>query len=192
MARLCNDLGPNARRIGAVNAVRIEAGGKLVGEMFDGEGLIATADTSGMAYKGRRVLIVGTGGAGRAVAFAMAAAGAKHVALINRSAARAEQLLADLKRHFPRVDASISTAGARDMDLVVNCTSLGLHAGDPLPLDAATIAPGTDVIDIIAVRDTELMAAAKAKGCKVVGGRPMVELQLDAQIAFCGISPSLS
>ncbi len=46
-------------------------------------------------------------------------------------------------------------------------------------------------IDIIAVRETELMQAARAKGCKVVGGRPMVELQLDAQLAFIGAPPML-
>ena len=66
-----------------------------------------------------------------------------------------------------------------------------MHAGDAPPLDLASLTRETDVIDIIAVRETELMQAAKAKGCRVVGGRPMVELQLDQQMAFIGMPPSL-
>jgi shikimate dehydrogenase len=110
---------------------------------------------------------------------------------MNRTPERAERLAADLAAHFPAVARRVSTTGARDVDLVVNCTSLGLHAGDPLPLDVDTIAPTADVIDIIAIRDTELMQAARARGCRVVGGRPMVELQLDAQVRFCGMPPKL-
>jgi shikimate dehydrogenase len=184
MAKLCHELGPNAKLTGAVNAVRIEPGGRLVGEMFDGLGLVATARQAGMAVAGRSVLILGAGGAGRAVAFALAAEGAARIGVWNRSAARAEALTADLVRAFPAVACAAGPADARGYDLVVQCTSLGLHAGDPLPLDSATLAASTDVIDIIAVRDTELMTAARARSCRVVGGRPMVELQLDAQIAF--------
>jgi shikimate 5-dehydrogenase len=54
-------------------------------------------------------------------------------------------------------------------------------------MDPATLAPPTAFVDIIAVRDTELMQAAAARGCTVVGGRPMAELQIDAQAAFIGL-----
>jgi shikimate dehydrogenase len=192
MAQLCSELGPNARVVGAVNAVRIEAGGRLVGEMFDGKGLIATARANDIGYTGRRVLILGAGGAGRAVAFAMAREGAGEIAIHNRTASRAEKLVADIKAAVPKANVRIAAADARNIDLVVNCTSVGLHAGDAPPLDPTTMAAKTDLIDIIAVRETELMQAARAKGCKVVGGRPMVELQLDAQIAFIGMPPLLA
>jgi shikimate dehydrogenase len=191
MAQLCSELGPNAKMVRAVNAVRIEAGGRLVGEMFDGDGLIATARASGIGYRGRRVLILGAGGAGRAIAFAMARECAAAIGVYNRTAARAARLVADIKAQFPQAAAKVAAPDARDIDLVVNCTSVGLHAGDAPPLEFATLGPPTDVIDIIAVRDTELMQAARAKGCKVVGGRPMVELQLDAQLAFIGTPPML-
>ena len=192
MARLCSELGPNAKMVGAVNVARVEAGGRLVGEMFDGEGLVATAKANGIDYKGRRVLILGAGGAGRAVAFAMAQEGAGEIAIHNRTAARVQKLVADIKTHLPKADVSaVPAPDARHIDLVVNCTSVGLHAGDAPPLDLATLTRETDVIDIIAVRETELMQAAKAKGCRVVGGRPMIELQLDQQMAFIGMPPSL-
>lgn len=191
LAKLCAELGPTAKMIGAVNAVRIEAGGRLVGEMFDGDGLVATAETSGFAYKGQRVLIAGAGGSARAVAFALVAGGVTTLAVTNRTMARAEKLVADLKSHFPNAELRAATPDASGFDLVINCTSLGLHAGDACPIDIGTLMAKTDVIDIIAIRETELMQSAKAKGCKVVGGRPMVELQLDAQVAFFGTPPML-
>jgi shikimate dehydrogenase len=61
---------------------------------------------------------------------------------------------------------------------------LGLHATDPLPLDAESLEPGSAFCDIIAVRDTEIMAHAQARGCRVIGGRPMVDHQIAAQIDF--------
>ena len=79
----------------------------------------------------------------------------------------------------------------RGFDVVVQCTALGMHAGDPLPIDPATLAPPTALVEIVAVRETELMAAAAARGCTVVGGRPMAELQIDAQLAFIGRPPPL-
>jgi shikimate dehydrogenase len=191
LARICVELGPNARMIGAVNTVRIEAGGRLVGEMFDGDGLVASAQTSGIPYRERRVLIAGSGGSARAIAFALVAGGVAALAVTNRTTARATKLVEDLHTHYPKADLRVAAPDASGFDLVVNCTSLGLHAGDASPIDIATLSAKTDVIDIIAVRETELMQAATAKGCRVVGGRPMAELQLDAQVAFFGSPPKL-
>lgn len=69
-------------------------------------------------------------------------------------------------------------------DLVINCTALGLHANDQLPLDPEGLSPQTDVVDIIAARDTEFMAAAAAKGCRVIGGVPMAVGQIAAFSKF--------
>jgi shikimate dehydrogenase len=192
MVQLCSELGPNASMIRAVNAVRIGADGRLTGEMFDGEGLIAAARIGEIGYQGRRVLILGAGGAGRAVAFALAREGAGEISIHNRTTSRAEKLVADIKAALPRANVRVAAADPHNIDLIVNCTSVGLHAGDGAALDAATIAPKTDVIDIIAVRETELMRAARAKGCNVLGGRPMVEAQLEAQLAFIGMPPLLA
>lgn len=191
IAALCHSLGPNAALVGAVNTVRIEPDGRLAGEMFDGAGLLAAARANGMDPQGRRVLLVGAGGAGRAIAFAMAQAGAARIGVANRSGDRAARLARDVGAAFPGADVRVAAADAGGCDLVVNCTSLGLKAGDALPLDPATLAAPTGVIDIIAVRDTELMQAARARGCRVVGGRPMVELQFDAQLGFIGAPPGI-
>jgi len=68
--------------------------------------------------------------------------------------------------------------------LAVNATPMGLHAHDPLPLDPALLPADAALFDIVAARDTELMAAAKARGLRVLGGRPMIDHQLAHQIAF--------
>jgi shikimate dehydrogenase len=68
--------------------------------------------------------------------------------------------------------------------LAVNATSLGLHAGDALPFDPSHLPEGAAVFDIIAARDTELMVACAARGLAMIGGRPMIEHQIAAQIAF--------
>jgi shikimate dehydrogenase len=192
IAKLCRSLGPNAALVGAVNTVRVEPDGALAGEMFDGAGLLATARANGMDPKGRRVLLVGAGGAGRAIAFAMAQAGAAAIGIANRHPDRAERLVRDVAAALPEADARVTAPDAGGYDLVVQCTSLGLKPGDALPLDPATLRSGTDVIDIIAVRDTELLEAARSRGCRVVGGRAMVELQFDAQLGFIGAPPALS
>lgn len=184
MARLSAELGPNARLTGTANTVRIEEDGRLVGEMFDGVGLVEAAKAGGLPPAGKRVLLVGAGGAARAIAFGIAAEGPASLAIANRTAEKARELAAAVARHFPTVPVSAGPADATGKDLVVQATSLGLKPGEALPLDPATLAAGCGLFDIIAARDTELMAAAAARGCRVIGGRPMIEHQALAQIEF--------
>lgn len=189
IARLCDELGPDGRLTGAVNTVRFDPAGRLAGDMFDGFGLVEACRTNGVAVDGRSFLLLGAGGAGRAIAFALPAAGAAAVTIWNRSPERARGLADAVARAFPscRVSATPDVDGSGH-DVVVNCTSLGLHEGDPMPMDPATLAPSSAYVDIIAPRDTELMAAASERGCRVVGGRPMAELQVEAQLGFLGLT----
>jgi shikimate dehydrogenase len=82
------------------------------------------------------------------------------------------------------VRVRIGMAHAASAALAVNATSLGLHPGEPLAFDPALLGPGASVFDIIAARDTELVAAAQALGLSALGGRPMIEHQVSAQIDF--------
>jgi shikimate dehydrogenase len=132
----------------------------------------------------RPALIVGVGGAGTAIAFALLAAGVKDLILANRDPLRAERLGQELLAADPQVRLRIGMAHAASAALVVNATSLGLSPGDPLPFDPALLAAKAAVFDIIAARDTELVAAAQSLGLRAFGGRPMIEHQVNAQIAF--------
>jgi shikimate dehydrogenase len=181
---LCSRVGPEALRTGVANTLRREPDGSWAGESFDGFGFVEAARRHGMLRPGRPALIVGTGGAGTAIAFALAAAGVKDLVLVNREPERAGKLARELRDADPQVRVRLGLEHAADAGLAVNATSLGLHAGDPLPFDPAQLQPGTAVFDIIAARDTELMAASQACGLPTLGGRPMIDHQVSAQIAF--------
>ncbi len=183
MAKLCDELGPNARLTGTVNAVRFE-GDKLVGEMFDGVGLLIGQKENGIEVDGRSALIAGAGGAARAIAFAYLEAGVTRLGIYNRTEARAARLVEDIKAAMPDADVSIASSDPTGYQVICNSTSLGLHEGDPVPVDVDKLDATMDVVDIIAVRDTELMDAAAAKGCKVIGGVPMAVGQLSAFAGF--------
>ena len=185
MCRMCKTLGPGARLTGTANTVRIEPDGSLSGDMFDGLGLVDGARANGIEPRGKATLMLGAGGAGRAIAFALADAGVSRLTIANRTAAKAEALAAEVAEAFPDVPVAAGPAIATGCDVIIQTTSLGLKAEDALPMDAATLRPEMQLFDIIAVRDTELMQMARKIGLEtVVGGVPMIEHQARAQIAF--------
>ena len=184
MAKLCDELGPNAILTGTVNAVRFD-GDRLIGEMFDGVGLLIGQKEHDIEVAGRSALILGAGGAARAVAFAYIQEGVTRLGVYNRTTERAEKLVADIKAAMPDANVEIATDDPTGYDVIRNCTSLGLHQGDPVPTDISKLDAHMDIVDIIAVRDTELMDSAVAIRCKkVIGGVPMAVGQLAAFAKF--------
>jgi shikimate dehydrogenase len=172
MASLCDSLTDAAREAGAVNVVRRDPDGSLHGAMFDGEGFCAGLLAAGHAIAGRRFFIAGAGGAASGIGFALAAHGAAAITFFNRTRARAEALAARIAARYPAVH-----------DIVVNTTTLGLRADDPLPVDAALLEPPMLAVEIIMdPAETAFMRAAAARGCLVHPGRPM----LDEQITLIG------
>jgi len=192
MAKLCDELGPNAQLCGTVNVVRFD-NGRLVGEMFDGVGLLIGQKKNDIDVAGRGALILGAGGAARAVAFAYAKEGVSRLGISDRTMARAEKLAVAIKAAMPELDVAAVGPDPTGYDVICNCTSLGLHEGDPVPADTDKLTANMDVVDIIAVRDTELMDAARATGCKkVIGGVPMAVGQLSAFAKFLDPSNNAS
>jgi shikimate dehydrogenase len=181
---LCRWLGPEARRTGVVNTMRLHADGSWAGESSDGVGFVSAARAHGLLDPTRPVVIVGAGGAGKAIAFSLAAAGVSRIDLLDSEPGRAEALQQALLAQFPGLDAGTRRTHLRDSGLVVNATPLGLQATDDLPFDPGLLAADAALFDIIAARDTELMAACAARGLRVLGGRPMVDHQIAYQTAF--------
>lgn len=139
----------------------------------------------GIEPRGKAVLMLGAGGAGRAIAFALAAAGVARLTIANRTAAKAEALAAELATAFPQVPVAVGAGDAAGHAVIVQTTSLGLNPEDALPMDVASLTPAMQLFDIIAARDTQLMQQARTAGLRtVVGGRPMIEHQARARIAF--------
>ena len=141
-------LTPEAQRLGAVNTVRFEEGGKLSGHNTDGPGFLAAAKaTLDFDPVGRRVAVVGCGGAGRAVAITLAHAGAQ-VGLLDIDRDRVEAL-ADEIRGSGREAAVIDRAQIRDADLIAQCSPSGLAIFPEPAVRANEMRPGQCLYDIV-------------------------------------------
>jgi shikimate dehydrogenase len=164
-------LTPTAALLGAVNSV-MPVRGELVGDSTDGAGFLdALRADEGWDPSGRSCLVVGAGGAARAVIVALAERGAREVVVVNRTPERAGAAAA-LAPGVARVGAA-DEAGA--VDLVVNATPQGMDGDDHLPVDPARLGPGQLVVDLVyhpAI--TPLLASARDRGAVGVNGLGML------------------
>lgn len=182
---LCDELTTEARQVGAVNAVRRTADGRLIGGILDGEGFVRGLRTAGIDAAGQSVYLAGAGGAASAIAFALAKAGVRRLTVANRSADKARALLDRVVGAYPALQGGVGSADPSGHDLVVNGTSLGLRPGDALPLDADRLEPKQLVAEIIMEPAlTPLLVAAAARGCRTHPGAPMLAGQVELMAAF--------
>jgi shikimate dehydrogenase len=180
---LLDDIAPDAKMIGAVNTVRRE-GDRLIGENTDGKGFLRGLRESGIDPRGKRVVVLGAGGAARAITVELALAGAAELIVINRSVERGQSLVADLKArtnanaHFKPWDATYAIGP--ETDVLVNATSIGLYPDvDATPaVDLKSAQPALLVCDVIPnPPETRLIQAARALGLKTLTGLPMLVYQ---------------
>ncbi|MDP3411491.1 shikimate dehydrogenase [Bosea sp. (in: a-proteobacteria)] len=184
IARL-DEVSARARAVGAVNAARRRADGAWIGDIFDGVGLIGAVESLGMSPRGLKVGLVGAGGAGAAIAFALAEAGVATLAILDRDGARA----ADLCRRVAATGPLVPVAGAFDVgavDLLVHATPVGMAPGDGIAIEIAGLSSRTAVVDIVTKPATPLLQAAAALGCRHAGGGAMVAAQTAAILHFLG------
>jgi shikimate dehydrogenase len=185
---LCDALDDEGRRAGAINTVRREPGGRMVGTLFDGLGFVAGLRAHGHEPRGKRIYLVGAGGAGTALAFALAGAGAAHITLHNRSRAKAEDLARRVAAAFPGCATAIGTDDPRGHDIAVNATALGLGNTDPLPFDVGRAPPDMLIAEVIMKPETtRLLTAAKDRGCAIHQGKHMLDNQVGLMAAFIGM-----
>lgn len=177
---LCDTVDAAAGRVGAVNLVRRERDGSLRGYQFDGDGFCAGLEAEGHRLAGRDCLMVGAGGAAMAVAIGLADAGIASLTVANRTAARAETLVALANTAAGRNVAHTGPAEPRGGQLVINATSLGLSPDDPLPLDPATLDGTMLVAEVIAKPEfTPLLDEARRRGAAVHSGLHMLRAQVE-------------
>ena len=176
--RHCDETSERARVLEVCNVMRRTADGRWSGDMTDGGGFVDALKRNGFDPNGKRVLQVGAGGAGSAIALSLTMEGAS-VTLADLDTAKRDALIARLGRHGHKVAATdnVDPAG---FDLVVNATPAGMKPGDPLPVDAARLSAGQFVADVITIPAmTPLLEAAKAKGCRTQTGVEMFNAQVD-------------
>lgn len=175
---LLDALTDRARRIGSVNAVRRNADGSLLGDNLDGQGFVDGMAACGVVPQGRRVHQFGAGGAGRAVAFSVAAAGARELVIHNRTAGRAEALVHEVAAAGGTCTVRAGNGDPTDAEVIINTTSQGLRAEDAPLFDYARLRSEQTVADIIMAPEiTPLLAAAMARGCQVGLGKHMLAAQ---------------
>ena len=170
----------SAEVIGAVNCV-VRDGERLVGHNTDGQGFLASL-RSVVDPAGRDVVVLGAGGAARAVAVEVALAGARAVTVVNRSREKGQALVDLLTERTPAPASYAGWSGTwavpAGTDVLVNATSIGFgpQAQDDCPdVDLAALAPGAVVADVVpATRPTALLLAAEAHGATTLGGAGML------------------
>lgn len=191
-ARLCDALSDRAQEVGAVNTIRRDAGGRLHGDMTDGPAFLAALAGEGVAVAGRRCLLAGCGGAGTAIAFALAEAGISSLVLVDPNSARRIALAEALGRRFAGLVSADRTTPQAEIDLAINATPLGMAPDDPLPLDVAGLRPAAVVADIVTKPAvTPLLTQARASGLATVTGVAMAEAQLPFQLAHWGLAEEI-
>jgi shikimate dehydrogenase len=157
----------------------------LRGDILDGEGLVGGLRAAGQAIAGRRALVVGCGGVGSAIAFAVAGAGVRDVALSDMLPQRAEQLAARLTA--AGYAARVSAPDADGFDLVINASPAGMQPGDPLPVDCARLSTDAIVADVVVHAGlTPLLTMARQRGCFVQAGTVMSDQQVSEMATFFG------
>jgi shikimate dehydrogenase len=183
-ARLCAQLSARAASIGAANIVRRRDDGHWHGDMCDGEGYVAGLRRLGCEPRGQRVLLVGAGGAGSAIAHALVDAGVGALALHDADAGRRDTLAAKLRAYGALVPA-VGSNDPRGFDLAINASPAGMRADDPLPLDVTRLARTTFVGDVVTLPPlTPLIEAARARGCATMTGADMFDATRDHMLSF--------
>jgi shikimate dehydrogenase len=197
MVPLVDDVDEAARVSEAVNTVVIE-GARLRGYNTDGGGMVLACEEAGVELSGRRVLLLGAGGAAAAVALAFGGEGAVEMRVVNRSVRHALDLRAKLRgAGLKRVEVYPYDAldeAARDAEVIVNATPLGMKDGDPLPIPPEYLDEGRTVCDAVyrPGRETALVFEARRRCVRVVTGQRMLLYQgVLAQRLWTGREPNV-
>ncbi|EKS72093.1 shikimate dehydrogenase [Burkholderia sp. SJ98] len=186
MLAFVDELDSTARQVGALNVIRCEADGRWVGAISDGVGCVLGMQWEGNHPANKSALLVGAGGAGRAIAFAVASAGASKLTISDVDEHRAEEVAAAVASETGCTVRS-GPPDPHGFQVVINATPLGMKANDAMPVDPERLAPGAIVVDIInAAEPTPLLRAAKARGCRVQDGGPMHQGQALYALRFLG------
>ncbi|EUK18846.1 shikimate dehydrogenase [Commensalibacter papalotli (ex Servin-Garciduenas et al. 2014)] len=187
----CDYVDETAKKMGSVNTLWFTQDGKIHGTSTDGAGFVASLNDSGVNVSGKKILVLGAGGAARSVAYCLQRDSAQ-VTITNRTLKRAEQLVQDLGEGDILEWQSWNQELGK-FDVLVNTTSLGMEGKEDFQFDLKNASPDLIVTDIVYVpRVTPLLAAAQLKGLKTVEGLGMLLHQ--ARLGFTqwfGVDPKV-
>jgi shikimate dehydrogenase len=190
---LVDDASVSARIAGACNAVKMDERGRLIGDMFDGEGFVRGLRRKGRRIAGANAFVAGCGGVGSAIAASMAKAGVSRLGLYDLSVPAMDALAKRLQSHYPNLEVTAGSAEPTGYDIVVNATPLGMKKDDPLPMRMDGVSSSTFVGEVVMKEEmTPFLTAVRAKGCEVQVGTDMLLEQIPAYLEFLGLGTATS
>lgn len=175
-----DDLDEVSRRLKSVNTVSFDGSRRTTGHSTDGDGLVDSLAHDGVELAGRRILVIGTGGAGRSVIEAVSRRSPQRLLVTNRSAGRLDpSVVAAPFEWVPWTDREEAVAA---VDIVINCTSVGMGADTSTPFDTMAIGDRHTIVDLVYhPMDTKLLTDARTKGARCIGGLGMLVHQAARQ-----------
>lgn len=178
-----DEISKEAKLIGAVNTIVVKSD-ILIGYNTDGQGFITSLKEDGQEeVRGKNLVILGAGGAGRAVATQAALEGARRISITDRIEAIAQKLSSDIRRNIPSFQAGVVPedeikSKLKEAHILINATPVGMKLDDPVVIDPNWLQPELLVFDLVYnLGETKLMKAARERGCRVVGGLGMLAHQ---------------
>ncbi len=168
---LLDKVNEEASFIGAVNTV-VNDGGVLTGYNTDGRGFMSSLSEEGISPEGKRVVIIGTGGACRAVSYYLSEK-ASTLSLYDIDKKRSANLANDLKEIRGNISILQSADELEDADILINATPLGMKADDPSPVNPGHIRPDMVVCDLV-YKQTRILQEAEQKGARTLNGAGML------------------
>ncbi len=185
MLELCDEVATASSMAGAVNAVHCTADGRLIGYNTDGRGMLESlAADADFDPTGKRVVLLGAGGAAGGAFVALALAKCSAITVVNRNLRNAEELVDRMASRLQSVEACAATmaeaeSAVRQADLVVNATPVGMEEGDPSPVPTEWLREGQTVLDMVYATDapTALVAGAREAGAMALDGLGMLVAQ---------------
>ena len=185
---MLDEVSATVKVAGSCNAVRRDDDGRLIGDMFDGEGFVRGVLRKACPIAGTGALVVGCGGVGSAIAASLAKAGVAALSLFDAQQASSNSLADRLRAQYPKLEVHTGSNDPAGFDLVVNATPMGMNDGDPLPMDMSRLAASTFVGEVVMKNEmTAFLKAAQARGCRFQVGTDMLFEQIPAYLEFFGL-----
>lgn len=174
---LLDEISPLSARAGAVNTI-MHRDGRLIGDNTDVEGFTTALTSAISSFSERHILVLGAGGAARAVVLGLQALGTGQVTIANRSSERAETLAATFSSSHQEIGTIALQKIAENLETVsvlVNATAAGWRPGEtPIPLDVLDNLPANAWVVDLTFRETDLLRAARQRGLSTLDGLPML------------------
>lgn len=178
-------LGPQARQVGAINALARHPQGHWIGEIFDGLGCVEAFRQRGLALRDKRVQLIGLGGAGAAIAAAVAAEHPALLRLFDLNDERSEQVAKRVRSISPATQVVVAAPSVQNVDVLMNASPVGMLSDARLPLAVSDLPASMVVFDAIVKPElTPLLQLAEACGCTVVRGREMMRGQIARMVDY--------